>query len=84
MIPIKFYMKDGCWLCDATQETLNGLKERYGIEIERIEIDRDPDLYELYRFDIPVIEFPGGETLYSQIKRKELLRLLDDYSKRGD
>jgi len=81
MIPLKFYMKAGCWLCDTVEEMLNGIRERYGLEIERIEIDRDPELYELYRFDIPVIEFPGGETLHSHIKRKELLRLLDEYSK---
>ncbi len=84
MVRIKFYLKEGCWLCDAAQEMLNGLRERYNLDIEYIYIDSDPDLYELYRFDIPVIEFPDGMALHSHIKRKELLRLLDEHSKRGD
>lgn len=79
MVRIKFYFKDGCWLCDATQETLNGLAERYDLRIEKIDIDSSEELYELYRFDIPVLEFKDGSALHSQIKRKDLLQKLDEH-----
>jgi hypothetical protein len=81
MVAIKLYTKPGCWLCDAAEAMLNGLVGRYPIEIDRLDISADDDLYELYRFDIPVIEFPDGETQHGQIKKKALLKKLDDITK---
>jgi hypothetical protein len=83
MVPIKFYRKDGCWLCDHAEELLNGQMERHGLAITKIDIASDDELYELYRFDIPVIEFEDGSALNGQIKMKALLRLIDEHKKRG-
>ncbi len=74
---IKFYYKPGCWFCDQAEEMLMGFKERYGLEIEKIDITQDEELYELYRFDIPVIEFEDGTTLHGRIRKKELIQKLD-------
>lgn len=74
---IKFYYKPGCWFCDQAEEVLMGFKERYGLEIEKIDITQDEELYELYRFDIPVIEFEDGTTLHGRIRKKELIQKLD-------
>jgi hypothetical protein len=76
MVKVNFYYKDGCWLCGAAEEMLNGLKERYDIEINKIAIDSNDELYELYRFDIPVFEFKDGSFLYGRIKRKDMLAKL--------
>jgi hypothetical protein len=57
---------------------LNGLMERHGLNIERREIDSDPELYELYRFDVPVLEFRDGRTLHGRIQRKDLLRCIHE------
>jgi len=78
MVKITFYYKDGCWLCDAAQEMLNGLIEKYGIEVTKVAIDSDDELYELYRFDIPVFEFRDGSALHGQIRKKELLKKLEE------
>ncbi len=78
MVRVNFYYKDGCWLCDSAEEMLNGLKERYAIEINKIAIDSDDELYELYRFDIPVFEFKDGSALYGRIKKKDFLRKLEE------
>ena len=77
MVKLTFYYKDGCWLCDTAEEMLNGLKVRYGIEINKVAIDSDDDLYELYRFDIPVFEFKDGSTLNGRLKKKDLLRKIE-------
>lgn len=74
---IIFYVKAGCWLCDTAEEMLNGQRERLGLDIERIPIDDDEELYELYRFDVPVIEFPDGSTLHGEIKKKPFMKLYD-------
>jgi len=74
MVRLTLYYKDGCWLCDTAQEMLNGLKERYGIKVNMVNIDLDDELYDLYRFDIPVLEFRDGTILNGRVKKKDLLR----------
>jgi len=74
MVKIILYYKEGCWLCDSAEEMLNGLKERHDIKVSKVDIESDDDLYELYRFDIPVFEFKDGSTLNGRIKKKELLK----------
>lgn len=79
MVRLTFYTKDGCRLCDQAEAFINSYKEEYGIRVERVEITSDPELYDLYRYDVPVVEFEGGRTLHGRIKRDELLRHLDEY-----
>ncbi len=77
MVKINLYFKEGCWLCDHAEEMLNGLKVRHGIAINKIDIESDDELYEMYRFDIPVFEFNDGTTLYGRIKKKDLLKKIE-------
>lgn len=78
MVKVNFYYKDGCWLCDTAEEMLNGLKDKYDIEINKIAIDSNDELYELYRFDIPVFEFKDGSALHGRIKKRDLLIKFED------
>lgn len=78
MVRLTFYFKEGCWLCDTVQETINGMREKYDIKVRKVAIDSDERLYELYRFDIPVIEFGDGSTLHGRIRKKDLLRKLEE------
>jgi hypothetical protein len=78
MVNLTFYYKGGCWLCDTVEEMLNGLKVRHGININKVAIDQDEELYELYRFDIPVLEFADGTTLNGRIKKKDLLKKFEE------
>jgi hypothetical protein len=82
MIKLKLYYKDGCWLCDNAEEVINGLKEKYDLSIEKVAIDSNDELYELYRFDIPVIEFEDGSTLNGRIRKKDLIEKLRHFSNR--
>jgi len=76
MVRLTFYYKNGCWLCDTAEETLNGLKEKYDIKVNKVAIDSDEALYALYRFDIPVFEFNDGSSLHGRIRKKDLLQKL--------
>jgi glutaredoxin len=76
---LKFYYKPGCWFCDNVEEMLNGLKDRLGLDIEKIDITSDDELYELYRFDIPVIEFQDGSTLHGRIRKRDLMKKIGGY-----
>ncbi|MCX7793443.1 MAG: glutaredoxin family protein [Thermodesulfovibrionales bacterium] len=75
---VNFYYKPGCWFCDQAEEMLNGLKDKYGLEVNKIDITENDELYELYRFDIPVIEFPDGKVLHGRIRKKELLEKIKE------
>lgn len=79
---VTVYFKEGCWLCDHALEMLSGIRERYGLDIDAVDIDSDPELYELYRFDVPVIDFPDGGTLYGRVRKKDLIGVLDEHKKR--
>ena len=81
MLRMKLYMKPGCWLCDMAQDLLNGLAARYEFSVEHVDISIDEALYDLYRFDIPVIEFEDGATLHGHIKRKDLVRMIEAHLK---
>lgn len=78
MVELTFYYKEGCWLCDKAEEMLDGLKGKYEINVRKIAIDSNDELYELYRFDIPVVEFSDGSVLNGAIKRKDLLKKLEE------
>ena len=78
---LKLYTKPGCWLCDMAEDMLNGQRQKYSLQIEQVDITSDDELFALYRFDIPVIEFPDGATLNGRIKKNDLLRRLDDLDK---
>lgn len=78
MVLLTYYYKDGCWLCDHAEELVNGFKEKYDIKIKKVAIDSDDELYELYRFDIPVFEFRDGSTLHGRIKKKDLVQKLKE------
>ena len=74
---ITFYFAEGCWVCDSIRETLNGLQERYALQIRNVNISDDEEVYDLYRFDVPVIEFEDGSALHGRIRRKDLLAKLE-------
>lgn len=76
MKKIKFYYKPSCWFCDQVEEMLNGISIKYNLWIEKIDITKDEDLYELYRFDIPVIEFEDGTVLNGRIRKRDIVKRL--------
>jgi hypothetical protein len=76
MVRVTFYFKEGCWLCDWAEEMLNGLRVKHDIRVYKVDITSNDELYELYRFDIPVFEFRDGSALHGRIKKKDLLRKL--------
>ena len=78
MVKITLYYKEGCWLCDAAEEMLNGLKVKHSLEINKVSIESDDELYDTYRFDIPVFEFKDGSALYGRIKKKDFLKKIEE------
>ncbi len=64
-------------MCEHAQEMLNGLQVKHDLRINRVDIDSNDELYEMYRFDIPVFEFRDGSSLHGRIKKKNFLNKLE-------
>jgi hypothetical protein len=77
MVAITFFAKEGCWFCDMAEEMLNGYLEKHGLKVTKIDITTDEELYRLYRFDIPVLEFADGTLLHGRIRKQDLLAAIE-------
>ncbi|MEW6377234.1 MAG: glutaredoxin family protein [Thermodesulfobacteriota bacterium] len=69
---IRFYTKPKCSLCDEVRNYLNQLKKEYALEVEELNILDDSNLYERYKYEIPVLSSPGLFHIQGKIDRKQL------------
>jgi glutaredoxin len=71
---VKLYTKPGCHLCDeAKQEMLAaGITDEY--TFEEVNIERDGEAYERYKFEIPVITINGIKAFKYRLTREEFRR----------
>jgi glutaredoxin len=54
-LKIRIFSKKDCHLCDTAKEVLRRLSVRYSIAVEEIDIEQDPEAFEIYHEEIPVI-----------------------------
>ncbi|GCE03144.1 glutaredoxin family protein [Dictyobacter aurantiacus] len=52
---VTFYTKAGCHLCDEAREMLDEIATQAEYDLTEIDIRRDMDLFERYRYRIPVV-----------------------------
>jgi hypothetical protein len=61
--PVILYGKAECHLCEDAEAILARVTSDLGVIYRKVDIERSPELFERFRYRIPVIEVPGGETL---------------------
>ena len=74
---VTLYTKPGCHLCDEAKDEIE-LSGSAGFDLVEINIANDPDLYERYKNDIPVVLIDGVEAFRHRLNAKEFLRALDE------
>jgi glutaredoxin len=72
MTDIQFYTRQGCCLCDEARALL----ERYGLQLEVIDIDKSPDLVGLYGECVPVVRIDGRVRFRGRVSEVLLRRIL--------
>lgn len=77
MVVITLYAKAGCHLCDEARAHLEDLAAERDFELREVDIRGDPELFERYRYRIPVITLDGSERLEGRIVREDIFALLD-------
>jgi glutaredoxin len=56
------YSRPGCHLCEEAKEAMRAADCPGEYTLDEVNIENDPELYERYKDDIPVITFNGVET----------------------
>ncbi len=62
-VSVVLYGKQGCHLCDDAAAIVGRVGNELGVGWSKVDIERDPALYEQFKYRIPVIEIVGGPTL---------------------
>ncbi len=52
---VKLYSKPDCHLCEQAEALLARLRPRLPHQVEKLDIQSDPALFERYRYSIPVL-----------------------------
>lgn len=75
MVMVTLYGKAGCHLCDEAREHLETVATEREFELREVDIRRDPELFERYRYRIPVIVVDGEERLEGRIEEHDVRAL---------
>jgi glutaredoxin len=70
---ILLYTRRGCCLCDQAKTLL----ESYGLTVEEIDIDADPQLHQKYDQCVPLVVIDGRERFRGRVDEILLRRLLN-------
>jgi len=73
---ITIYSKPDCHLCDRAKEVVERCRSKADFTVEVIDISRNPELFERYRNDIPLILLDGKEIARHFVREHQLLKLL--------
>jgi glutaredoxin len=73
---IRIYSKPDCHLCDEAKETIQRVTKRLPIEIEIINIEKDAELQNQYRYDIPVIFLDDRKIFKHRVDEEKLKQIL--------
>ena len=79
MVTITLYSKAGCHLCDQVRDYLEDLAADFAVELQEIDIRRDLDLFERYRYRIPVVAVDGVERLEGRIEWSDIRDLIEQH-----
>ena len=71
------YERMGCHLCDDMVATLREWKEELGFEIERVDVDRSPELAARYGAKVPVLAHGSFEICHFFLDLDALRRRLE-------
>ena len=62
MVKITIYSRKDCHLCDIAKETLLKTRKEFPFSLTEVDIEKDKEIFEKYKYLIPVIKIDGEET----------------------
>jgi len=79
-IRVTIYSKDECCLCDKAKAIVEKVARDYPLEIEMFDITGDREIFEKYKYLIPVIAINGEVKFISKVSELWLRRELANYN----
>jgi glutaredoxin len=76
MVNITIYSKKNCHLCDIAKEALIKTQKEFPFSLIEVDIEKDRELFEKYKYLIPVIEIDGEKTFTYKVNEAELKAIL--------
>ena len=75
-IRVIIYSRPGCHLCEEAKQAIQAAECSEEYTLEEINIESDPELLRLYRYDIPVITIDGVEAFRHTLTSDEFKQRL--------
>ncbi len=60
---VELITKENCPLCESGAETLQRATSKFNIEVRKIDIFEDDDIYDEYSTRVPVVRAPNGSVI---------------------
>lgn len=81
MLKLTLYSKKDCHLCDIAKKELNDLMKELTFSIIEVDIEKDHEAFEKYKYLIPVIEIDEKIMFTGRIDRDRLKNVLTQKSR---
>ena len=76
MREVRLYGKPGCHLCEIAEDMLEDLRDEFPFSLVQVDITADPTLFDLYRYEIPVVVLPEGQSVRGRVTIDQIRALL--------
>ena len=83
MLELTIYSKKNCHLCDIAKDKLLRLQRELRFSITEVDIEKDIEVFEKYKYLIPVVEMDGRIIFTYRINEDELRNLIKQKSRPG-
>ena len=80
---IVLYSKPGCHLCDVARESLEELAAEIRFDLDEVDIRDDPEIFERYRYRIPVVWMDGSEIAEGRISAQDMATAIEHFRSTG-
>ena len=71
---VTFYTKAGCHLCEEARDMLDDIAALTSYDLTEIDIRTNPNIFEQYRYRIPVIIINNETTIEGRIEFRDLAK----------
>jgi glutaredoxin len=79
---VTFYTKVGCHLCDEARDMLDDIAAETAFELTETDIRSSPELFEQYRYRIPVIIIDNTLIVEGRIEYRDLVQAFQEANQR--
>jgi glutaredoxin len=77
LIPVTIYSREECCCCDKAKAVVESFSHKFGLSIQIVDIDPNPELVAKFGLSVPVVEIDGKVRFKGVVNPVLLKRLLN-------